>query len=465
MAVSTSAQLLSNLQLDDFIYGVVGSQATDVEEQDTGVQLWNIPGLGVLGIGAATVAVVAAYVANPAMKEDLQTVADLFGGTDRDAKLDTAAELVGKRGEETNPTAPPKDGEPRVAAETVKLLAPKAEPGVDVHPAPSQTDKTSASLPAPKTEASPAPTDAVVSRGYQVQSGMPLPSGPLARPSAEINQVLQNTAKTEGVDYRTLYALGGAESSFSAGATAKKSSATGLFQFTAPTWTYLTQKVYPELGYVAGDRLDPQKSAIVAARYVKSIKKSLAKKLGREPSIGETYLGYFMGPTGASSFLEALGKNPNAKGADVFPKVAEANPYLFYHKGDKTKPLTLADTMSRLDGKITAYYEQAGQVQVAKAEVAPPVLGGPQPIQVKAKIVPSTAAPQVVAVPAPDFTALKGGAKGEARDQQAKGQPQGGPRDAPAPIATSGPASSKEQKGEVAYVRDKQGRLITIRSS
>lgn len=452
-SVSTSAQLLAALQLDNLTYGVVGAQAAKSEEQkDNGVKLWNIPGLGVLGIGSAVASLIALYVANPDMKEDLQTVVDLFGDQ-QDEKLDNVAEKIGEKGEETNSTAPTKDGDPRVAEATpVANVAPKAEP-----PMPAAGAPAAAEAPPP-----PMPT---VSRGSQVPgSGMPMPKGPLARPSAEVEQVLRNTAKTEGIDYGTLYALGGAESSFTVGANAKNSSATGLFQFTAPTWNYLTQKVYPELGYKAGDRTDPQKSATVAARYIKSIKASIKKKIGREPTIGESYLGYFMGPTGASQFLDALKRNPNAKGADVFPNAAKSNPYLFYHKGDPKKPLTLQETMGRLEGKVTAYYEQVAPVQVAQAEEAPPVLsgGGPQPIAVKATI-PADASPQAMRVPAPDFDAVKGGAKGEARNVQQTGSPQGGQKSAPPPIATSG-GGSQQQQGEVTYMRDKQGRLITIRS-
>lgn len=443
MNVSTASQLLSNLQLDDFVYGVAEREHEhEVEaEKEDGVQLWNIPGLGVVGVGAATAMIVGIYAAHPEMKEAFHALTDVLGNDDGyDEKLDKTAETIGQKGLETQVDAPVKDGDPRIAAEPIAVAGPKAEAKVPDTPEP------------------------VVSRGGQVPgSGMPL-SGPLARPTYAVDQVLQNTAKKEGVDYRTLYALAGSESSFSTGANAKNSSATGLFQFTASTWQYLTQKVYPELRYKASDRTDPQKSAVVAARYIKSIKASLAKKLGRDPSIGEAYLGYFMGPTGAASFLDALKKNPNAKGADVFPQAASANPYLFYHQGDKKKPLTLQETMGRLEGKVTAYYEQASTMPVvAQTETSPPLAAsGPQAVPVSANL-PAQAAPQPVPVPAPDFTAVKGGAKGETRDQQVAGRQGGGQQGGPAPIMTSGPGK-KEQAGEVAYVRDKQGRLVSIRS-
>jgi hypothetical protein len=455
--VSTSAQLLHSLKLDDFIYGVVGTQASEPEVgKDNGVKLWNIPGLGMLGVGAATATLIGWYVANPRMKEDLEVIGDFFSDKDRDTRLDDAAEMLGTKGAEFDPNAgDTPDGTPRIAQTTpVPLPTPKAEP--------KPVDAPTAAPPTVQV-----PTEVQVSRGYQVQgSSMPAPSN-LARPTAEINEVLKNTAKTEGVDYRTLYALAGSESSFRAGANASSSSAVGLFQFTSPTWNYLTQKVYPELGYKADDRLDPQKSAILGARYIKSIQASLNKKLGRAPSLGETYLGYFMGPTGAHKFLDALKSNPNAKGADVFSKAADANPNLFYHKGDRNKPLTLQETMDRLEGKVTAYAEQAGAVQVAKAEAQVPDIkgsGGAVPIPVKA-VIPVSASPQAAAVPAPDFEAVKGGSKGEARNQEQPGKANAGTQQgASTKVATSGGGKSSDKAGEVSYVRDKHGRLITIRS-
>lgn len=455
--VSTSAQLLHSLKLDDYIYGFVATHADGQKVEDNGVKLWNIPGLGVLGVGVATATLIGWYVANPGMKEDLETIGDLFGDKDRDTRLDDAAEMLGKKGEEFDPNAGPTDGLPRVAKTTpVPLPTTKAEP----KPVPTVAD--------PGATPPAVPAEATVSRGYQVQgSNMPDPST-LARPTTEINDILKNTAKTEGVDYRTLYALAGSESSFRAGANAKKSSAVGLFQFTGPTWDYLTTKVYPELGYTSSDRTDPQKSAILGARYIKSIRTSLTKKLGREPTLGETYLGYFMGPTGARNFLDALKANPNQKGADVFESAAAANPNLFYNKGNKSQPLTLQETMDRLEGKVVAYAEQAGQVQVAKAEteVAPPIKGGgsggPKPIEVKG-VIPVSASPQAQNVPAPDFNAYKGGAKGEARNQEQPGQSKDGQKGSPTQVVDSG-SSKSDKAGDASYVRDKQGRLITIRS-
>lgn len=460
--VSTSAQLLHSLKLDDFIYGVVGTRASEPRQvaEDNGVTLWNIPGMGVLGVGAATAALIAWYVANPNLKEYVDEIGDIFGDTDRDTRLDDVAEQLGKKGEEFDPNAKDTaDGKPRVAATPVPLPTPKAEPKIDPVPEPK-----------PATPKVVGPTEEQISKGYQL-SGSNMPTPPkklnkdLALPTADIDQVLRNTAKSEGVDYRTLYALAGSESSFSAGANASSSSAVGLFQFTAPTWTYLTQKVYPDLGYTSSDRTDPSKSAIVASRYIKSIQASLRKKLGRDPSLGETYLGYFMGPTGAHNFLDALAKNPNAKGADVFASAAKANPNLFFNKGKASEPLTLQQTMDRLEGKVTAYAEQAGATKVAASTEAVPALsgqGGAKVAAVDAKI-PATSAPQPVAVTPPDFNAYKGGAKGEARNEDQPGAPQGGgQQSAPTQVASSSP--SKQQSGEPTYVRDKQGRLISFRS-
>lgn len=178
----------------------------------------------------------------------------------------------------------------------------------------------------------------------------------LATPSAEVDAALKAVAAKTEIDYQTLYALAGTESSFRADAKASTSSATGLGQFLDSTWDYLTQKRFPQLGYTREDRTDPYKSATVAALYLTDIKASLTKALGREPTIGDKYLAYFMGPSGAIRFIRALKKNPAAIAAQLFPSAAKANRNLFF-KGRKA--LTLQETYDKITGKIQKYYTAA----------------------------------------------------------------------------------------------------------
>lgn len=178
----------------------------------------------------------------------------------------------------------------------------------------------------------------------------------LATPSAEVDAALKAVAAKTEIDYQTLYALAGTESSFRSDAKASTSSATGLGQFLDSTWDYLTQKRFPQLGYTREDRTDPYKSATVAALYLTDIKASLKRALGRDPSIGDKYLAYFMGPSGAIRFIKALKKNPSAIAAKLFPGPAKANRNLFFNG---KVPLTLQQTYDKITGKIQKYYTAA----------------------------------------------------------------------------------------------------------
>jgi hypothetical protein len=191
-----------------------------------------------------------------------------------------------------------------------------------------------------------------------MQSGAsPVPSptvGSRRRPEAteEVKHAILSASKASAADYTLVYSVAGVESAFKSDARASTSSATGMFQFTTSTWNYLTQKLYPWLNYSLADRLEPFKAAKVAGLYLNSIRDSLKKRLGRMPSHAEIYLGYFLGPSGAGRFLEAMKKNPNAIGAGLFPEAASANPGVFYKNG---RALSLQEILSGKEDKLTAY--------------------------------------------------------------------------------------------------------------
>lgn len=471
--VSTASILLSAMKFDDAVYSSM--QRVEPDEEQKKKSLWNIPGLGIIGLGVAAGAFVLAYKAMmPSIGEDVDTATDVFKSLD-EIPEDDKIEQVGQLGEKTGEEGLA-EKKPRVAeVKPVTLPSPKAD--VDEQPATAQEQVGVPQTAVVPIVAKPSMfeprSEPTVSKGTdipqvaKITSGMALGTNVrLAKPAASIEAVLRSTAKEENVDYAELYAVAGSESSFNAGASASVGTATGLFQFTAPTWNYLTTKVYPELRYGPGDRTDPKKSAVLASRYLKAIKKTLAAKIGHAPSIGQTYLGYFMGPTGAARFIEEHKKNPSAKGADVFKKAAAANPQLFYNKGNRAEPLTLSETMDRLEGKVTRYYAQATQtsVTVARQETAPVV----EEKQTTAKAVSvaslgvqvAQAKPKVQTVEAPDFTAAGTGAKEEQRDTSAPDGKIKVKRPQEATTMTSGSAKDTQ---EVTYFRDKQGRLVSLR--
>ncbi len=286
---------------------------------------------------------------------------------------------------------------------------------------------------------------------------------------------IRQAAEQQVVDYALLYAVAGAESSFRSDAGASTSSAVGLFQFTDSTWKYLCSQY--KLDYTSEDRKDPRKSAKVAGLFVRSINETLQRNMGRKPSYGEVYMGYFLGPTGAVRFLKAAEKNPDAIGADLFPKAAKANPNVFYNKGDQSQPLTLKQILAKQEGKIISYAKDANpSADVAQSPIsATPVqvalanpdakrsspgssasgTSGPDPAA-GYRTRTDSANKQVVGVPQP-ISQVASNYETAPTPIETKDQPQ--------PSGTQIPAmSGSEQKPQQTIVRGRDGRVYTLNS-
>ena len=141
------------------------------------------------------------------------------------------------------------------------------------------------------------------------------------------------------------------ESGGNANAKAKSSTASGLFQFTEGTWQETTKAMGKN--YSLEDRFDPQKSAEVAAYFTQKQKAQVEKGTGRDATDADLYMAHFLGAGGATKFLKAMDKNPNApatEGAD--PKQIEANKSIFYEKGGEGKLRTLQEVYDLMARKI-----------------------------------------------------------------------------------------------------------------
>lgn len=311
--------------------------------------------------------------------------------------------------------------------------------------------------PAPEKEAAPKPikSSAAVKLHKDVVADHKIKESTktLAKPSADVDQALRKVADKHNVDYATIYALAGAESSFRHGVTASTSSAAGLMQHTDKTWNYLTKEVFPELGYTSKDRLNPEKSATVAVLYLSRIKNHLANALGRMPSLGELYTGYFLGPTGAAKFLLALQKDPDQIGARLFPSAAKANKNLFYDGG---KPVSLLETYNRINKKITRYYVAGKQNETTLAAAQ-------EPTQVSATPVANTvseARPVKTAVATPQPVAISLTESGPAEDEIVVAQAEESEEASTMPLVMT----PRRNPTNVTLFRDKNHRLVAIPS-
>lgn len=154
---------------------------------------------------------------------------------------------------------------------------------------------------------------------------------------------LEQQASSAGVDSDVLYRIGGAESMFkNIPNDGRTSTATGPFQIIEGTWNDVA-KAHPNLGLT--NRLDPEQQAKAAPWILREYKDIVQKRIGREPSVGEQYLSWFLGPQDAAKVLSA--PTGTAVTGIVNPNSVAANPDVF------KKVQTVDDIRSWADHKVS----------------------------------------------------------------------------------------------------------------
>jgi hypothetical protein len=132
----------------------------------------------------------------------------------------------------------------------------------------------------------------------------------------DIPSVIRSAAVANGVDPAYLLATGQSESGLNPDAANPNSTATGLFQFTAPTWK--------QYGGDA-DPTDPVANANAAARFTADNAKTLTAA-GIQPTPSSLYLAHF---SGAPTAIRVMQADPTASAADVLgPAATKANPFI-----------------------------------------------------------------------------------------------------------------------------------------
>ncbi len=187
----------------------------------------------------------------------------------------------------------------------------------------------------------------------------------------EIVRYIREASDSSGISFDYLLAKAGHESRFETNAAALRSSAEGLFQFTADTWLQQMKLHGAKYGYAklaakiyrdgrgryrvknAADkdeilalRRSPRISALLAAEFAKSNKKILEDQIGAKVTSADLYLAHFMGPSGAVMLLRADKFTPHKFAADLFPEAALANPPIFYN--EKGRMLTVRQVRRRI---------------------------------------------------------------------------------------------------------------------
>ena len=196
---------------------------------------------------------------------------------------------------------------------------------------------------------------------------------------------IERASRRVGVDPALLMAIADKESSFTNDAKASTSSATGLFQFIEATWLRSVRQFGPSYGlsqeaseiqgpddkpYVADPqererilsmRNYPYLSALLAAECVRDARGKLAEVVGREPTVGETYLTHFLGTEGASLFMQKFVDEPKVAAASVFRAPARANKPIFF-AGKRGKALSFAGVHDRFEDMMDARVRRYARV-------------------------------------------------------------------------------------------------------
>jgi hypothetical protein len=207
-------------------------------------------------------------------------------------------------------------------------------------------------------------------------------------PRTVYNAIRKASAAT-GANFAYMVEKAAVESNFNAGAKAKTSSATGLYQFIESTWLSMVKQHGDKYGLakyadkidtngrvsdpkvrkeILELRKDPEIASYMACEFANGNYQRLKDNVGGDIGSTELYMAHFLGAGGASGFLNAMKKSPNMVGADLFPKEARANRNVFYDS--KTgAPRTLKQIYAMFDAKFQS--NGTPNIAVAKANNSP----------------------------------------------------------------------------------------------
>jgi Transglycosylase SLT domain len=186
-----------------------------------------------------------------------------------------------------------------------------------------------------------------------------------------IQRAIRDATDAVGTDSTYLMVVAARESSFDPRKRAHRTSATGLYQFTAKTWLrsvrafgdrhglgeYARQIVVDERGAISMRngaarakllrlRADPKISALMAAELARDNEQRLTHKLGRPVAPAEIYMAHLLGVNEAARMIEKARSAPQTPGARLLPAAARSNPDLFRPHGHVTSAKALVSTIA-----------------------------------------------------------------------------------------------------------------------
>jgi hypothetical protein len=201
---------------------------------------------------------------------------------------------------------------------------------------------------------------------------------------------IRAAAESTGIAFEYLLAQATHESGLDPEASNTRSSAAGLFQFTASTWLEMVRLHGADHGLadaaqairkspdgrvdvtdkalkktILDLRKDPDLSAVMAAEYARDNGKMLERRLGRTASSSDLYLAHFLGASGAARVIEKMGSNPRATARSLLPEAAHANPEIFGHAR------TVAGLYGTVQSRFSKILSEHGRADLAELRPDP----------------------------------------------------------------------------------------------
>lgn len=180
-----------------------------------------------------------------------------------------------------------------------------------------------------------------------------------------VADTLATVSTRTGVAIEHLATFAAIESTFQSHVKNSQSSATGLFQFTAPTWRTMLKRYGSLYGLSPNaSRKDPLANALMGAEYIKENQRILEARLRRPARLEEIYMAHLLSPRRA---VEVIRTPSHHSVARLYPQLAAKNQRLFYHRPGHAK--TAAQFVNGLKRKVEgAFIAYAGHAKVVEGE-------------------------------------------------------------------------------------------------
>lgn len=187
--------------------------------------------------------------------------------------------------------------------------------------------------------------------------------------SGDLTGLVNAAGQELGLPEGQMYRIGMVESGLKPEVKNKRSTATGLYQFTKGTWNEVITKYGPQYGIPEGvSAKDPVANAILGAAYLNENATNFKDTFGKDPDITDLYMGHFLGQKGRRKFLEAMQKNPEAPALKFTGKrQVNANPDVFFNEDGS--PASLAEVYKRFGNKLSAGEDAGNYIAKTKADI------------------------------------------------------------------------------------------------